>query len=211
MLIKVFSIKISYLLLILVISIPLGYYFYTSNVSKVNYVTKFKSGILISEDYCIRFEAIPTQSILDASDLNQIQTQLQLDYGQINPHFRGQIEFGFIKEKALYQMVVGGKTRDIKLVDELATKAVRLTKLAEENRFKKVLSRLKLHCNSEKFPVFTYIVADNERVYTATIPAYQRFHLFLGALSPFILLYLLCIGFNYISSRYLDLTKKTYI
>jgi hypothetical protein len=205
-----FKISIWRLGFILIFSILAGYYIYTINSVKVNYVIQLDSGKLISENYCRSFLEIPNQTILNDYAVNNIQKLIFLDYSLKNS-LNNKAVFYYIKDRQMYQLVIPARHEiNPETLNYLVQNAKKYITLEEERIFKEKFSKMKIHCDEKIFPVFAYAPAkfDDPDLAFVAVPVYRKSLLWFGALAPFIFLYLVAIIFGYIRSNYSDLSRR---
>jgi hypothetical protein len=195
---EVFKIKTLEALFILLTCIPLGYFIYQVNSSKINYVFTIESSVLFAENYCEKYTEHKVPSILSNSELGKIQNILTSKINQDKPSYKTNIYIYYGGVNTPYQVVITGKDRDLKLMTEQVEFARMILSKEEISTFNQSFSKFKLVCQGKIYPVFAFFQPNNSLVNGSVRYAYSKNFLYLSALGPFIIFYLLILIYKLI-------------
>jgi hypothetical protein len=201
---QIFKIKRIEILLILFISMPMGYFIYARNVSKINYVFSIESGSLYLENFCIKYSQIDVPNILSSAQIGKMQNVLTSRINRGNPSYKTSIYINYGGGNAPYQIVIAGKDLDLELMTK-EMQFIKETLFKEEIRsFSEKFSKIKIICQEKSYPLFKFFSPNNYLIEGSVNYAYSKNFLYSSALSPFLILYLLVIIYKLIRS---DLKK----
>jgi len=204
----IFKIKTIEALLILLISIPLGYFIYQVNSSKINYVFNINSAILFAENHCENYTEQEVRSILSNFQIGQIQNILTSKINQDRPSHKASIYIHYGGVNTPYQVIIAGKDRDLDLMTNQIEFVRRVLSKEEISTFEQTFSKFKLICRGKIYPVFALSQPNNQLVQGSARYAYSKNFLYLSALGPFLILYLFLLIYKLIRFNHIGLNLK---
>ena len=195
---QIFKIKLTELLLILLISIPMGYFIFDRNVSKINYVIRVESGILYNENYCEKYSDIEAPSILNNADITKTIDILNTRLKKENPTYSPRAYLNYAGINNPYEIIIAGKDFDLDKMDKLVEFSRNVLADQEKLSFDRRFSKIKIICQGKSYPVFAFLAPNNQSIEGSVRYAYSKNFLYLSALSPFLALYLLMLLYKLI-------------
>ena len=207
MYIKILKISLLQFFILLLISGPIGYFIYSKNFDKINYVAYISAGKLLTENYCLTYVDIPARGLIDRESLEKISKYFNKLYLDANPQYSGATSISYIKDKNQYQVIFGGKRADSIVIEGLIPSIISELKKSEGDAFKQKFENVKLHCDKVSYSVFRYVGSDDSLVSASVSQSYGSSHLGIGALGPFLFIYFLVVLFRYIRANYSTLVR----
>lgn len=194
-----FKIKIKEFIIIIAISIPIGIFIFIFNYNKINYNIKFRVGSAVAENFCENYSDIKIP-LIGWGDIDVIYDKYNgntRNWRFESTGIRG--EGGRLKQdKFLYEVSFkGDRGAENEIIDisHQMLKDIEALELANYNKFYK---NIKLHCRSGEYSVFKLQPIEIVNINGKFKRTYKKTFLYLFAIQPLILMYLLLISFNYI-------------
>jgi hypothetical protein len=198
---QIFKIKLRDAILILLISIPMGYFIYNRNVSKINYVIRVESGILYNENYCEKYSDIGAPSILNNSDLKKITDILNTRLKKENSTYNSRVYLNYAGVSNPYEILIAGKDFDLDKMVKLVEFSKNIFAAQEMHSFDRQFSKIKIICQGKSYPVFAFLPPNNQSVEGSVRYAYSKNFLYMSAFGPFLALYLLMLLYKLIRTN----------
>lgn len=195
---QIFKIKIRDAVLILLISIPMGYFIYDLNSSKINYVFRVESGILYNKNFCEKYTDIGAPSILNSADIIKTIDILNARLKNENLTYYSRVYLNFGGEKNPYEVVISGKDFDLDKMVRLVEFSKDVLADQEIQSFDRKYSKIQIICQGKSYPVFAFLTPNNQSIEGSVRYAYSKNFLYLSSLSPLLILYLLMLLYKLI-------------
>ena len=193
-----FKIKIKELIILILLSAPIGVLLYLNNYNKIAYEIRAKRGFVVTENLCenFSFEKIYLQKEVDIDFLNQ-------KYKSISPSsdsiFNSRMKVS-IRNEGTYEVSFKGKTGEEGRMVERSVQVLKDIADSELSNFNNLYKSLKLHCKSGNFTVFKMVPIEKNNIENSKRMTYTNSHLAFLLMVPSIVFYLLFIAFKYIKN-----------
>jgi len=193
---QVFKLKFIELFVIILLSVPIGGFFYFNNLNKIKYDFEIKKGYAVTASLCENF-SYDFKELLNNNDLDSIA----FNYNNLKLNADSFLAIKIIKKNNIYKITLNGKSGQEKLMLEQFNKIFLDIKNQEIINFNKYFKSINFNCNSNVFPAFKIINSEISNDSIKLSKHYKDFHLFSLFLSPLLLIYLLFISYKYIRNK----------
>lgn len=204
---KPFKINLKELIILIILSAPIGIFLFLNNYNKINYEIKARRGYAVTENFCENLAYQKIYLLKDAeSDL--VKQKYKSDRSNLLSRLSSQIRIEARSDSDIYIISIKGVVGDEESMAEVGDKLLGELLGSELSIFNSLYKTVKIHCNSGVFTVFKIVPLekiDNE--YPAN-KSYKNLHLGLLLILPLIIIYLSFIAFKYI--RNISIKHKNY-
>lgn len=197
---KLFKISPKELIILILLSAPVGIFLFLSNSSKINYEIKARRGYATIENFCenYKFENINLQK---EGNLELIAQKIYINIKNYQDlRFKGKIKVSVRNDTDIYTISIRGKVAEEALMIDVANRILQDISDSELLRFNNIFKAVKLHCKSGVFPVFRMVPMEKVEIEFPTVRVYKYSYLSFLALLPLAILYLLLVSFKYIKN-----------
>jgi hypothetical protein len=188
-----FKIKIKELIILILLSAPIGVLLYLNNYQKISIEYSFPRGYAYVHNLCNNSTNIYREEILSEGDIQSLR----------NSHSRDgtSTSIEMPKSNSLYQIKIKGNSDQSgimhQVIDEIKSELNQL----EGSKFKDLLGDIRLHCGSASYRAFKYIPLNTQIIQENIKSRYSFGNLIFILICPFIILYLLIVSKNYIVNK----------
>lgn len=193
---KLFKISLKELIILILISAPIGAFLYLDNYNKIKYQLTAKQGYAIAENFCENITPIRT-NLLD-SDFSLISERYKFRDLNSEPPSGIKLNFFVRKDTQTYEIIFTGRSGLEDKLNQKANEILNDISQAELLSFNNNFKNLKLHCKSGEFKIFRIQPMEkisNEFPFTRV---YKNSYLLFLSMLPLTILYLLIISLKYI-------------
>lgn len=192
---RIFKLNLRDLIILIILSAPIGTFLFLNNHNKINYEIKIKRGFAVAENLCDNYlyEKI---GLVNDSDLDLVYRKYKSK--NLNPAFSSALRVLLINDVNYYQMKFKGIDSDLVAMNEESAKLFDDILEVESSNFDRLYRAVKIHCRSGEFNVLKMIPAEKINIQFTPNKSYKKLHLIFLAFTPLVILYLLYISFRYI-------------
>lgn len=186
-----FKIKINQLILLMILSTPIGVFLYLQNSNKISIEYNFPRGYGYVHNLCNITSGSYRADILSEHELKTLINSYSSNAVRVT------IEMP--TTNSLYQITLKGTNDQLGTMHQkIAGIKSELNKL-ESNRFKDLLSDISLHCGSASYRLYKYIPLNSEDTQEIIKNRFQIGYLLFLLICPLTILYLIFIGYRYLN------------
>jgi hypothetical protein len=193
---QAFKINFIELLVIILLSVPMGGFLYFNNSSKIKYDFEVKVGHAVTANLCENF-SFEKKELLNNIDFDQIYYNHKNKISNFNYSFATKNNF----KNGKYKITFNGKYGQEKQMLEKFNELFLDIKNKEIINFNNYFKSINYNCNSKELPAFKMIHAEIISNKITLIRRYDNLHLYFLLLSPLIMVYLLLIAYKYIRNK----------
>jgi hypothetical protein len=195
---KLFKISLKELIILIVLSAPIGAFLFLHNYNKINYEIQARRGFAVTENFCESFDykKLYLQGDADIGVLTKIYRSNQKnsslrDSSQIKLLTRNEVEILSINIRG----VVGNEAA----MAEAGHKLLEAISEQEIARFNSLYQTVKLHCKVGVVTIFKMVPLEKINNRYPITRSYKNSYLGALLIIPLIIIYLLFIAFKYVN------------
>ncbi|QWE20930.1 hypothetical protein [Polynucleobacter sp. AP-Kolm-20A-A1] len=189
---KIFNISIKQIIIILIISSPMGYYLYSQEVEKIIYEINVEGGTIISKNLCGDIREINGLIVTQPRANDHISKVISGIYAEY-PNKEAAGKVGYDSGKNEYKIVFKAKYSDREILASEGRKIIRYILDLENKIYEKYYRNIKLNCAHGAYQAFSYIPLDTNSISYFTSRRHDKWHAYVLLISPLIIIYLLII------------------
>lgn len=195
---KIYILRIKEVLIVLLVSLPLGYLIYSKQSEKIYYEMHYFGGKSVGVNFCNVYtpSVNPLLDVVGFSGLNKKLANTSLFS---NRDYKVSLSFDSAVNK--YSLIFTGNKKDIKVYQEVGSEIFEQILNFEEQNYRTVYSDIKLHCDKSDHALFKYIPGKIEKLDRHERRRFSKFHIFLNSISPFLILSLLLVAFKIVKGK----------
>lgn len=193
---KPFKISLKELIILILLSAPLGIFFFLNNYNKINYEIVALRGFAITENFCDTYNYQKIHLLKD-SEVNIVVDKFissQSSYSKLGR----KIKILAKNDNDTYVISMKGFAGEEGVMAELTNKILEIILEAETLRFNYLYKRVKFHCKSGDFTVFKAAPLQKINNEFPVTRSYKKLHLGFLLILPTSIIYLLFIALKYI-------------
>jgi len=193
----IFKLSLKELIIITLISTPIGALLYLDNHNKINYNIKAKRAHAIAENFCENYlDSQP--NILKDGDIDLIYQKYKDRHLNSATPLIGNISIISRNDIDIYDISFKGVIGQESIMRQEGDEILKEISVLEFLIFNKIYKSIKLHCKSGEYSIFKIQPLDIVNIEYPSKRAYKKSYLLFLLISPFIILYLAMISLRYI-------------
>ena len=191
---EAFKISLKELVILILLSAPIGIFIFLNNYNKINYEVKALRGFVITENFCENYNYQKIYLIKD-SELDLISDKYKSSQSSYSK-LLGKIKI--LTTNDTYLITIKGIAGDEGAMAEMSNKILEELLESESLRFNNLYKTLKLHCKTGVFTVFKSVLLQKMNTEFLATRSYKNLHLGFLLILPLSIIYLLFIALKYI-------------
>ena len=190
---KPFKITLKELIILIVLSAPIGALLYLHNYNKISIEYSFPRGYGYVTNLCNNTTNIYREEILSDGDINLL----------LNSHSSDSLNavIEVPKSNSLYQIKIKGTNDQLGEIHQKIAEIKNELNQLESNKFKDLLGDINGHCGSASYKIYKYIPLNSKITKENIKNRYNFSYLLFLFICPLIILYLLIISRNFIMNK----------
>jgi hypothetical protein len=194
---KNFQISLKELIVIIILSAPIGIFIFLHNYNKINYEVKARRGFVVTENFCenYAYQKIYLQKDSEVDLVSEKYKSSQSEYSR----FGSKLKILTRNDADTYNISIKGFVGEEEAMAEMGNKILQEILESELLIFNNLYKSVKLHCKSGDFIVFKKVPLQKIDIQFPAARLYKNLHLGFILIMPLSIIYLLLIAFKYIS------------
>lgn len=193
---KAFKISLKELIILILLSAPLGIFLFLNNEKKINYEVKAQRGFAVTENFCENYDFQKIYLLKDG-EINVVAEKYisgQSSYTRLGRKIKVLIN----NDSDTYTISIKGVAGEEGAMAELTNKILESILESESLRFNYFYKTAKLHCKSGVFTIFKAVLLQKINNEFPATRSYKNSHLGFLLILPMSIIYLLFIALKYI-------------
>jgi hypothetical protein len=185
-----FKISLKEFIIIVMLALPIGLYFYISNSNKISYETVTRASNALAVNFCEDYK-YDTKKLIFEGDIEFLTKKIDRKNVRI-----------FNENSNIYRISIKSELDDINNLKEISKNILLDMDYIEKVNFQNAFKSIKLNCKSIATNVYKFIPFNRDDNVVQINNRYSKFHLLVLLLSPFLIIYLLYIAYRFINLNY---------
>lgn len=191
---KPFKVSLKELIILILLSAPIGIYLFLNNENKINYEVKALRGFAVTENFCENYNYQKIYLIKDG-ELDLVSDKYKSSQSSYSK-LLGKIKI--LTTNDTYLIAIKGIAGDEGAMAEMSNKILEELLESESLRFNNLYKTVKLHCKTGDFTVFKSVLLQKMNTEFPATRSYKNLRLGFLLVLPFSIMYLLIIALKYI-------------
>lgn len=191
---KPFKVSLKELIILIVLSAPIGIFIFLNNYNKINYEVKALRGLAVTENFCENYNYQKIHLIKD----DEVDLVLKNYKSSQSSYSKLVGKIKISTTDSAYLIAIKGIARNEEEMGEVANKILEELLELEYLRFNNIYKGVTLHCKSGDFSVFRAVPLKKINNEFSATRSYKNLHLGLLLILPLSIIYLLFIALKYI-------------
>ncbi len=191
-----FKLNIKEIIIILLLSAPIGSFLYINNYEKINYIGISRVGNVVTQNFCENY-AYEKFNILKDSDIDLIYQKYFIREEKLNS-FKNKVKISIHNDHEIYEIVLKGQVGEENFLEGEVKKILSDIESIENLKFNQNYKYSSLHCKIKSYEIFKYNPMQRVDIKYPSKKVYKKSYLIFLTILPSIIFYLIFILIKYV-------------
>jgi hypothetical protein len=191
-----FKISLKELVILILLSAPIGIFISLHNYNKINYEVKIRRGFAVTENFCenFTFSKMYLQKDTDIEIMAKKYTHKKSSYSKLGLD----IKILTRNDNDVYEIKLKGVAGEEASIEGVANKILNDILIAEILTFNDLYKTVQIHCKSGDYNIYRIIPSKEINIEFPVTRSYKKLHLGFLLVLPSLIIYLLMVVTRYL-------------